>query len=378
MTKITPIAVQSSSNKDVSLDSDLSRLYRRPMNEPGRSLRYLFINNERELRSGWRVLIFIFLSFVFQLLLSGFVGTLAVLSPSLRSYLQLSSDAGPSRILVFYTIGSTASLCAVLISSALCARLLEHRSLSSIGYKLHEGWVRDFALGLCVGAGGLSLTIAIEALSRAASFERQPNTPTRLVLEGVALLAFFTIAAAFEEMLARGFGFQALLHNVGALPALALTSIAFGLLHINNEHASIFSTFNTVLAGVWLGVAYLRTRSLWLATALHASWNFVMVFVFGLPVSGITSFQRMSLLTGHGVDPIWLSGGAYGPEGGAAAAFALVLLTLFVWKSKLFKRSEEMLEAVRHGKPSERYTTIFSEDSKLTREHYSSDQGHEQ
>ncbi|PYP89559.1 MAG: hypothetical protein DMF61_02500 [Blastocatellia bacterium AA13] len=334
------------------------------MTEPVRSVRYLFMNDEHELRSGWRLLIFIFVSFALQLLFSGIVGTLAVLSPALRFYLQLSPDAGVGRILIFYVLGSTINLGAILVSSLLCARLLERRGLASVGYKFHSGWARDFAVGIGIGAAGIGLAVAIERLCRAILFEQRINASSLLVLEGAALFALFIIAAAFEEMLARGFGFQALLHNVGPLPALALTSIAFGLLHINNEHASLFSTFNTVLAGLWLGVAYLKTRSLWLATALHASWNFTMVFVFGLPVSGITSFQNMSWLTGHSLIPTWVSGGDYGPEGGAAATIALVCLTLFVWKSKLFKPSEEMLEAIRHGKPSERYTTIFGEDSK--------------
>ena len=76
-----------------------------------------------------------------------------------------------------------------------------------------------------------------------------------------------------------------------------ITSVLFGLAHLSNPSASAFSTINTILAGAWLGLAYLMTRSLWLATALHYSWNFAMVFIFGLPVSGLTTSQSTGMAT---------------------------------------------------------------------------------
>ena len=41
------------------------------------------------------------------------------------------------------------------------------------------------------------------------------------------------------------------------------------------------------LAGIWLAVAYLRTRSLWLPFGLHWAWNWTQASLLGLPVSGI-------------------------------------------------------------------------------------------
>ena len=120
--------------------------------------------------------------------------------------------------------------------------------------------------------------------------------------------------------------------------------------HIGNDNASVFSTINTILAGVWLGIAYLITRSLWLATALHYSWNFAMVFVFGLPVSGFTTFNGVSWLQGHPGSPLWVSGGSYGPEAGMCATLALLVSTMVIWRSGFFKASPEMLAAIKHGK----------------------------
>ncbi len=130
---------------------------------------------------------------------------------------------------------------------------------------------------------------------------------------------------------------------------IVITSVAFGVMHLFNPNATLFAVANTMLAGVWLGVAYLKTRSLWLATALHAAWNYVMVFVFGLPVSGITMYNEMALMAGRSGTPIWLSGGDYGPEGGAAATLALILSTIVIIKWRVFRASEDMIIATRHG-----------------------------
>src|SRR6185369_14096246 len=180
---------------------------------------------------------------------------------------------------------------------------------------------------------------------------------------GLGLLitfGFFLAAGAFEELLFRGFAFQALTHNLGGAAAIGITAVFFGAAHIGNDNASVFSTINTILAGVWLGLAYLITRSLWLATALHYSWNFAMAFVFGLPVSGFTTFDGVSWLQGHSGSPLWVSGGSYGPEAGMCSTVALLVSTMVIWRSGFFKASPEMLAAIKHGKREPSYVSITS------------------
>ena len=42
------------------------------------------------------------------------------------------------------------------------------------------------------------------------------------------------------------------------------------------------------------------------------------------------------------VGPAWVGGGAYGIEGGAACTLALVLVTLFTWRTGLLKADPEL------------------------------------
>jgi membrane protease YdiL (CAAX protease family) len=311
----------------------------------------IFINEESELRSGWRILIFFILFLTAATLINTLLDGIGSVFPPLGNLLRAPDieEGASARVFVYHVFGQITNLAAALIATALSARFFERRSLASVGYKLHRGWLRNFALGSLIGAASLALAVWIEAIAGAASFDVQTRDGWFLVRAFLFLFFFFLVAAAVEELLFRGFPFQALFHNNGPFVAVAVTSILFGLAHITNTNASRYSVFNTILAGAWLAIACLMTRSLWLATALHYSWNFTMIFVFGLPVSGIKAFDQLSWLKGQTGSPAWLSGGDYGPEGGAAVTIVLIISTLVIWKGRLFAPSEEMIAATRHG-----------------------------
>src|SRR5205085_10431659 len=157
---------------------------------------------------------------------------------------------------------------------------------------------------------------------------------------GTSLLVF-VFAGAAEELLFRGYPLQTVRRANLAWLGIFLTSVPFAAVHLNNSHAVAGFTFiNTALAGVWLAVAYLRTRSLWLPLGLHWSWNWVQASLLGLPVSGIERIAPASLLRAVNAGPDWLTGGAYGIEGGAACTIALLISTLVIWRVKLFSRAD--------------------------------------
>jgi membrane protease YdiL (CAAX protease family) len=299
----------------------------------------LFFNRRGELRCGWRIATFLVLFTVCITFLVG-LAELFIYSVIEREVENLNPTGIPSfaRTLIEQCL----SLLAVIVASAVCARLLERRTLGSIGFKLHTGWMRDSLLGLALGTLSIGIAVAIGVIWGAVRIELNPPDMAELMVGLTALFVFFGISAAFEELLVRGFVFQALAYDLNSATALVITSLAFSLLHVWNPAVTIFSLANTILAGIWLGTAYLKTRSLWLATALHMAWNFSMAFIFGLPVSGLTAFSQSGILKGMPGSPEWISGGSYGPEGGAVATVALILSTLVLWKSSLFHTSNEM------------------------------------
>jgi hypothetical protein len=331
------------------------------MSGPAAIASTVFFNDEGEIRSGWRVLVFFICFSIAATLLYGCASVLVILFPSLVFLIEGVSPAAEHlslRELIALSLGLLINLTAAIAASWVCARLLERRSLASVGYKLHRGWLRDFSLGSILGAFSLGAAVAMATATGAVRFEINTSRSVT-VAEGLMIsFFFFLLAGAFEEVAFRGFAFQALVHNTGAAAAILITSTLFGLAHLSNPNASFFSTVNTILAGAWLGIAYLMTRSLWLPTALHYSWNFMMAYLFGLPVSGMSIFNQYALLRGSSLPPKLVSGGAYGPEGGAAATLALILSTLVLWKSGIFRPSEEMLAGIQHGKREPRFISI--------------------
>lgn len=308
----------------------------------------IFFDEVGELRSGWRVLAFVVLLIVSLTLISTFVAGLGAMIPQLGYYfLQPGESEGlGARAFAAFSISQGVNLASAIAASAIAARALERRSFASVGFKLHRGWLRDFATGSVLGAGSLAMAVAISAAAGALIINAQVTGGPIFARNFAFLLIFFLIAAAYEELLFRGFAFQAIVQGLGPFAAIAITSMLFGVAHIPNKNATLFSTVNTALAGVWLGVAYIKTRSLWLATALHYSWNFATVFLFGLPVSGFTTFDQLAWLDGELLPPEWLSGTSYGPEGGAAATVAVLLSTLIIWKLRLFSPAEDMVAEI--------------------------------
>ena len=113
-------------------------------------------------------------------------------------------------------------------------------------------------------------------------------------------------------------------------------SILFGAVHLNNPNASILGALNTVVAGILLSLAYVKTRSLWLPYAIHVGWNVGLGFVFGFPLSGI---DIASLWTTGTAGSEIILGGDYGPEGGLLATFILATSALIVYRRKIVKES---------------------------------------
>ena len=330
------------------------------MSDPYDVARYIFINDEGEFRSGWRVLAFLVCFIIVATLLTVLTKAAATLFPGLGFLLVGPSETEylSRRGLAFLGVSNARNLAAAVISSAVCANVLERRNFGSVGFRFHRGWTRDFVIGSLMGAASLAIAVGIAAAASAITFDVQTRELGPLLRGLLIASVFFIVAGATEELVFRGFAFQALVHNLGGARAVAITSLIFGLAHISNPSVTAFSTINTVLAGLWLGVAYLMTRSLWLATALHWSWNFAMAFVFGLPVSGFTTLGQLAWLRGRVGSQVWISGGSYGPEAGVAATVALIISTLAIWRSGLFTPSAEMLAAIKHGKREPAFVSV--------------------
>ena len=222
-------------------------------------------------------------------------------------------------------------LASALIVGWLCAKYLENLPFRSLGASFTKGWFRHLILGLLVGAGSLGFAVLIAYLLGGLRFETN-LVDTAALWRGLGVsLVLIAVAAAAEEALFRGYIFQTFARSNLVVFAIALTSVFFGAVHLRNPDWGVVSTLNTILAGIWFSVAYLKTRDLWFVTGLHFMWNWVQGALFGIEISGTTDLVSTPLMREIDSGPTWLTGGTYGIEGGIAATIALLVSIVVIW-----------------------------------------------
>jgi membrane protease YdiL (CAAX protease family) len=285
------------------------------------------------LRSGWRFTLFV-LMFFFAATLFSFVA-----GPSLQVF-GITQKTHP---LVTTVISAAVGLLAAALAGWACGRFLDRVPFRALGVSFTKGWAKDLALGVLMGAGAVVIAVLFAMAFGGLGFTL--NTDPSAIARA-ALLSFivFTVGAAFEEILVRGYIFQTFVRSNLAILAILLTSLIFASGHIGNPDSGYFSFVNTALAGIWLGAAYLKTRTLWLPIGLHFAWNFVLGAIFGIEVSGLKELASAPLLKELDKGPVWLTGGDYGLEGGLACTIALIVVTIAVWYAPFLKADEEMVK----------------------------------
>jgi len=208
----------------------------------------------------------------------------------------------------------------------------DHR-IAALGLPLTEGWRRQFVAGCFVGLGLTALAVLPIAIFGSTSIT--VHRGFHVLPRGVAVLFVLLLGALAEELMFRGYPFQHLEAGIGAVGAIAVFSVLFGVVHLSNPGASVWGLINTVLIGILLAVAYLRTRALWLPWGIHFGWNATLGFLFGLPVSGLRIFNVVLRTSATG--PAWMTGGSYGIEASATGTIVVLIGLVMVWKLPVTK-----------------------------------------
>jgi membrane protease YdiL (CAAX protease family) len=151
-------------------------------------------------------------------------------------------------------------------------------------------------------------------------------------LAAVQLSLFLLPAALFEELLSRGYIFATIREWLGWPVALGVTSLGFGLLHLGNPGANAQSVVMVTMAGVFLGAVLLATGSLYAAWMAHWAWNWVMAVALHAAVSGVPMPRPDYQVVDAGPD--WITGGPWGPEGGAGAAAGMLAGLAYLYRKR--------------------------------------------
>lgn len=288
-------------------------------------MKSIFYNEaERTIRAGWRMGIFV-------AVLMGIAAAFSFPAKLILPHIHFI-PAFASSNMVFYG--------ALLLATWLVIKFLEGRpALLSVGFPRHGNILRELGQGTVIGGGMMTIIFVTEHSFGMAALSFKSLSIIQFSHIFGASVVIFVVGAFGEELLFRGYLFQTMIEGTGKIIAVVVFACFFGLAHLSNPNVTFFSLVNVALAGAWLSLAYFKTRTLWFPIALHFSWNFFQNHIFSFPVSGI-QFEKYQLgvLTQSG--PVWLTGGAFGPEGGALATIMLVAAGAFIYFSDWIKLSE--------------------------------------
>lgn len=275
------------------------------------SLKMLLRDDRSRLRNGWWILIFIAVFLISQF----------AYRPVSHVLQRMGTDAAwLSPLPVFF----------LLLVTWICQRL-RRQPLTAIGLRLDARWLRQAGGGLAIGAAQMLAIAALIYCAGGVRFEPDPARASAALAYGAWV---FVWVALLEELLFRGFVFQRLVDGAGVTIAQLVMAGLFAIAHWGNPGmqgaTEVWATIDTILGGLLLGFAYLRTGSLALPIGMHFAWNWVQGSFLGFDVSGL---HEAGWLQPHLLDkPQWLTGGEFGPE---ASLFAVVVDTvtlLLLWR----------------------------------------------
>jgi membrane protease YdiL (CAAX protease family) len=255
-------------------------------------------------RLGWRVLLFLVLAAVVTLVMVPWV-------PSDLPY-------------------GTAPLLIGCLVSGWTLLLLDGRGPGALGFYLGREVGRESLSGFGLGVAVAGLVVVGMVGLAGLRWTGEDGGAVGYFAEAGWSLWLFTIPAAGEEALMRGYLFQAIAEAWGGGIALWVTSAVFAVLHLGNPNTSWIGLANIMFAGLFLGLIYWRTASLWWATGAHLGWNWTLGFLADLPVSGLEVVDAPGIQASVR-GPEWLSGGPFGPEGSLLASVVLGMAVLMLW-----------------------------------------------
>ncbi len=173
-----------------------------------------------------------------------------------------------------------------------------------------KGFGSEWGLGAAVGWGTALVAVLPVLLTGHLLVHYVFNrSSVGALFSGLATLA---VVALTQEIAFRGYLFQKLKVAIGPSLATMLLSIVFGVYLVQNAPlvSAIPALCVSVLFGVLLSLAYMRTHALWLGWGLNFAYRAAVAILFGLPIAGHAEFS--SVIDSDTTGPLRLNGGEFG------------------------------------------------------------------
>lgn len=224
-------------------------------------------------------------------------------------------------------LSSMIVLVALVLAHVVVLRWIDRLPWSYVGLGSRQAMPGLFGSGFLLGA----LAIGIPSLVLVALGWLEPAAAPigSWVSFALRVAVLLLPAALVEELVFRGYPFAVLRDAWGWKVALVVTSIAFGVAHVDNPGADLEAIIAVIVAGVFLGSVLVATGSLFAAWMAHFSWNWMMAAVLHTAVSGLPFSAPDYRIIDAGPD--WATGGRWGPEGGVGALVGMLVVLGFLY-----------------------------------------------
>ncbi|MBN2084623.1 MAG: CPBP family intramembrane metalloprotease [Anaerolineales bacterium] len=223
----------------------------------------LFLTNKKELRSGWKILRVMMLTFVF-----------AILIAVLASALNIEGAGGYA-----FNLAILAALGMEL--------MISHKTPAFIGITFKESafW-KDFLAGLAWGGVSIGLVAAAMVfLTREINSGEFWQGFTLLSIPG--MLLYWLLVALTEESLFRGYMLSILKHPLGVRTAMVVSAVLFSALHLLNPDYYVFAFLYAFLIGLLFGEVVVRRGNLGWVLGFHFVFNLIQdARLLNFPVQG--------------------------------------------------------------------------------------------
>lgn len=273
-------------------------------------------HNGRELRSGWRLLIFCALFFGIGYLVT-------------RGLERLHLPDYPPLHPMDLVIGEGGTLIVALITTALMA-VFEKRSLTVYGIPaVRDLFGRRFWKGVAWGAVMPSVIIFLIFLTGDYRVHGINRDCSHMIRFGLLWIFTNLLIGLSEEITFRGYFLYTLTDGIGFLAAATVNAVGFGALHYYTKPDERWEDWVAVtLLTFFITLALRRTGSLAFPIGMHAAFDFMFLYIFSGMNGGHFAVGR--LLNAEFPGSIRVTGGLLGPEASwfcfLVTAAAIVLL----------------------------------------------------
>lgn len=199
--------------------------------------------------------------------------------------------------------------------------------LSELGLHFKNGF-KMYLIGFLISFVWISLVFGLNYVFKTITIK---NNITPNII-GAVITYFFTymLQGFCEEFQFRGMIFKSLSEKYKMSTTIIISGLIFSIVHGLNPGITIPALLNIAFVGFGFGYIYYKTKSLWLVSAIHSTWNFFQGPVYGSLVSGGKNNLSLFIST-----PIkgkeFLNGGNFGFEGGIiTTVISLTLLFIFI------------------------------------------------